>query len=282
MKTFILEWFLPDSPYSLVDFQHDFARLEYGDFEWTIESGDGIRSGDNFYMVKTGPGNIGVVMKGFFLDEPRECKDGYTVSFRPLVMVHPDHPKGIITTRNLAAALPRFFSVYGTPARVLNSDAAETMDRIWDEYLKRFDAADYDGILLSRNLKPEAGVDEAIALASEALFDVKDHDGNPAIIHSLRVGLKGKTPKEKICGFLHDVLRSPEWTAGDLRNRGFSEEIVSTLLMITRREGQALPMVFLVDLPELAYNVSFADLDDNKEREALGETSEWDAAGRKA
>lgn len=275
MKTFILEWFTSDSPYRLVDFQHDFPRIEYGDFEWKLDDRrDGIRSGDNFYMVKTGKGNCGVVMKGFFLNEPQEGKDGCYVSLRPLVMVHPDHPKGLLSTKDLAEAFPKYFSVYGTPAWDVTS-AAETLDELWEEYLRRFDPTDYDGILLAKNSRPEAGVEDAIALASEALYDVRDHDGNPAIIHSLRVGLKGKTDVEKICGFLHEVLRDPEWTAGDLRDRGFSEEVVDTLLMITHRDGQTMPVAFFVDLPRTALNVCFADLDDNKEREELGETSEW-------
>ena len=54
MKTFILEWNPALSPYGLIDFQHDFARMEYGDFEWQLEDHDDVCSGDNFYMVKTG------------------------------------------------------------------------------------------------------------------------------------------------------------------------------------------------------------------------------------
>ena len=219
MKTFILEWDPALSPYGLIDFQHDFARMEYGDFEWQLEDNDDVRSGDNFYMVKTGSGNCGVVMKGFFLTDPWPCKGASVVDLRPLVMVHPDHPKGIL----------QFSHETSLQRGPLSEDVSFWLNSLWMDYLTRFSPSDYDGILLGYNAKPLAGIDEAIALASEALFDVRDSDGHPAIIHSLKEGLMGKDDDEMICGFLHDVLLSPDWSLGDLRDKGFSEQIVDRL-----------------------------------------------------
>ena len=58
----------------------------------------------------------------------------------------------------------------------------------------------------------------------------KDKDGKPAILHSLAAGLAGRTDEERICGFLHDVMVDTGWTAGDIREKGFPERIVNTLV----------------------------------------------------
>ena len=38
--------------------------------------------------------------------------------------------------------------------------------------------------------------------------------------------------EEMICGFLHDVLEDSDYSAGDLREHGFSEHIVDTLMLL--------------------------------------------------
>ena len=75
-----------------------------------------------------------------------------------------------------------------------------------------------------------AGIDEAVALAAEALFDKKDQDGTPLILQSVSAGLAGRTEEEKVTGFLSPVIRNSGWTAGDIREKGFSEEIIDSIM----------------------------------------------------
>ena len=44
--------------------------------------------------------------------------------------------------------------------------------------------------------------------------------------------MAGSNDEEMICGFLHDVLEDSDYTAGYLRDRGFSEKIVDTLMLL--------------------------------------------------
>ena len=102
---------------------------------------------------------------------------------------------------------------------------------MWDRFLEEHDNGDYDGILADRNRRPEAGIDDAVALASEVLYDREDINGEPLILKSLRSGLSGTTIEEKIRGFLLDVMSDPEWDAGALREKGFSETVIESLLV---------------------------------------------------
>ena len=83
---------------------------------------------------------------------------------------------------------------------------------------------------LGRDNRPDAGIDEAVALASEALFDKKAPDGTPLILHSLSAGLAGRTEEEIIRGFLLPVIKEKEWSVGEIREKGFSESIVDSLM----------------------------------------------------
>ena len=60
----------------------------------------------------------------------------------------------------------------------------------------------------------------------------KDLDGRPAILHPLSVGMARTNDEEMICWFLHDVLEDSEFSAGELREDGFSEHIVDTLILL--------------------------------------------------
>ena len=44
--------------------------------------------------------------------------------------------------------------------------------------------------------------------------------------------MSGSNEEEMICGFLHDVLEDSDYSAGDLREYGFSEHIVDTLMLL--------------------------------------------------
>ena len=70
MKTFILKWNPQESSFGLEDFSHAISSMEFGDLPWMFRRRCGIRSGDNFYLVKVGDGLEGIVMKGFFRTQP--------------------------------------------------------------------------------------------------------------------------------------------------------------------------------------------------------------------
>ena len=242
MKTFILEWRPSISSYKMEDFEQDFHFLEYGEFNWSVWDWENARNGDNFYMVKCGEGRTGIVMKGFFTSDPYEADDWsgknrqvHYMDYRPTFMIHPNHPKGMLTTQELEKAIPEFEWNGGHSGRELPDELVGKLDALWEEYIGQFKAEEADGETLEFNFIPEATVDDAIKQASYALYDKKDQFGNQMILHSLKVGLNGSNDDEKICGFLGKVLESgeDEFSAGSLREEGFSERTVDTLLLLS-------------------------------------------------
>jgi len=236
MKTFILEWNPEISSYRMEHFENDMHYIEYGEFNWSVWDWEKARSGDNFYMVRCSGQKNGIVMKGFFTSPPYEAEDwsgkGRNVHYmdlRPLVMVHPEKAV-MLSTGELEKAMPDFQWNGGHSGRELPRDHADVLDRMWDDYAKGKDFGKDDAVGISVNHFPEAGIDEAVSIASEALYDRKDENGRPLILQALERGLSGKTDEERILGFLHDVLSSGEMTAGGLRDRGVPEWAVDALL----------------------------------------------------
>jgi len=248
MRTFILEWRPSISSYKMEAFEEDFHFLEYGEFNWSVWDWQQARSGDNFYMIKCGEGKTGIVMKGFFTSDPYEADDWsgkkrqvHYMDYRPTFMIHPNHPKGIISTQQLEEAFPEFEWNGGHSGRLLPEELASRLDKMWAEFAGQFGSEDANGQTLEMNYIPEASVDDAIRQVSYALYDKKDEQGQPLIFHALKVGLAGANDEEKICGFLYHILEDPknEMSAGYLRDEGFSEKIVDTLLLLARTEDMS-------------------------------------------
>lgn len=91
----------------------------------------------------------------------------------------------------------------------------------------------------------EAGIDDAIDLATRVFFGKRDLDGNPEILHALNVGMAGNNKTEMIVGFLHDVVEDSSVTLEDLSQWGYSEEVVSAVSLLTHREG--IPYMGYID-----------------------------------
>ena len=246
MKTFILEWRPSISSYKMEDFEQDFHFLEYGEFNWSVWDWENARNGDNFYMVKCGEGRTGIVMKGFFTSDPYEADDWpgknrqvHYMDFRPTFMIHPNHPKGILTTQELEKVIPEFEWNGGHSGRELPEKFAAKLDALWKEYVGRFCREEANGESLEFNFIPEATVDDAIKQAAYTLYDKKDIFGNQMILHSLKVGLAGSSDEEKICGFLYHILEvdTDAVSVGYLREEGFSEKTIDSLLLLSNPSG---------------------------------------------
>lgn len=246
MKTFILEWRPSISSYKMEDFEQDFHFLEYGEFNWSVWDWENARNGDNFYMVKCGEGRTGIVMKGFFTSDPYEADDWsgknrqvHYMDFRPTFMIHPNHPKGILTTQELEKVIPEFEWNGGHSGRELPEKFTAKLDALWNEYVGRFCREEANGESLEFNFIPEATVDDAIKQAAYTLYDKKDIFGNQMILHSLKVGLAGSSDEEKICGFLYHILEvdTDAVSVGYLREEGFSEKTIDSLLLLSNPSG---------------------------------------------
>ena len=106
----------------------------------------------------------------------------------------------------------------------------------------------------------------AIAIAAVAFQDKVDKGGQPYMLHCLRVmNAVGPNQKQMTVGVLHDVVEDcPEWTIDKLRERGFTDEVLTPLWLLTHPEDMDYQDYIkrLASHP-VAKAVKIADLIDN-------------------
>jgi (p)ppGpp synthase/HD superfamily hydrolase len=107
-------------------------------------------------------------------------------------------------------------------------------------------------------------LDKAIFIAVKAHHGQKDRQGQPYILHPLRVMMAVRTAEEKTVAALHDVVEDTDLTLEDLKNEGFSDEIVQAVDCLTKRDGEPYEAhVERARHNRLALPIKLADLEDN-------------------
>jgi (p)ppGpp synthase/HD superfamily hydrolase len=120
-------------------------------------------------------------------------------------------------------------------------------------------------------------LEKAIVIAAQAHAGQIDKAGEPYILHPIRVMLRLKGEAERIAAVLHDLIEDTGWTLEQLREAGFSEEVIAALGRLTKLEGEAYEdFIRRVKPDPLAAKVKIADLEDNLDASRLREITEAD------
>lgn len=91
-----------------------------------------------------------------------------------------------------------------------------------------------------------------------------DKSGQPYFLHPMRVALNCDTPDQKIVAFLHDILEDTPMTPDNLRDFGFSAEIIEAIKSVTRAEGESYDeFIARCSLNSIGRYVKIRDLEDN-------------------
>ena len=109
-------------------------------------------------------------------------------------------------------------------------------------------------------------LEKAMKIAEEALKSLKNEDGTPYYEHALRVMERMDTENEKIVAVLHDVLEDTSVQLVDLKEAGFTGEILECLDQLRRRSD----MTYFEYIEDVATNpvtakIKLAELDDNQD-----------------
>jgi hypothetical protein len=107
-------------------------------------------------------------------------------------------------------------------------------------------------------------IEKALKIAIKAHEGQLDKDGQPYILHPLRVmhGVEGE--QAKAVALLHDVIEDTAVTADDLRKAGFPEELIAAVVCVThRREESYADYVVRCRGSDVARRVKLSDLEDN-------------------
>lgn len=129
--------------------------------------------------------------------------------------------------------------------------------------------------ILRRKKKIHLG--KAIELAKQHHKGQTDKAGKPYIEHPLRVMNQMKSEKEKIVAVLHDIVEDTDISLNDLRNEGFSEEVVSAVECLTKQDGENYDLyIERISFNPLAVKIKLADLEDNRDLTRLPQVTDKD------
>jgi (p)ppGpp synthase/HD superfamily hydrolase len=81
-------------------------------------------------------------------------------------------------------------------------------------------------------------LERAIGLAVEVHHGQRDKADKPYILHPLRLMLQCETEELQIVAVLHDVIEDSSTTPDNLRELGFSDEVIDALACLTKRKGE--------------------------------------------
>ena len=125
----------------------------------------------------------------------------------------------------------------------------------------------------------KAMLNRAIEIAVRAHDGQVDKGGEPYILHPLRVMISRENEIERICAVIHDVIEDSSITIDDIRNEGFSEDVITVLDCLTKRDGESYDdFIDRILINEIACRVKLADLRDNMNVHRIKNPSDKDFA----
>ncbi|QDT04893.1 Bifunctional (p)ppGpp synthase/hydrolase RelA [Rubripirellula lacrimiformis] len=109
-----------------------------------------------------------------------------------------------------------------------------------------------------------ADLDEALVLVATHFRGVRDKAGLPYVLHCLRVMMSVDSLDAKMVAVMHDLVEDTAVTMDDLRQRGFSETVLTALELVTHRDADSYQdYVVRIKDDAIACEVKLADLCDN-------------------
>ena len=107
-------------------------------------------------------------------------------------------------------------------------------------------------------------LDKAIKIAVDSHTGQTGKNGDPYILHPLRMMFQFDTTEEKIVAVLHDTIEKTQVDYGYLKDAGFSDEILFAIDSLSRRQDEDYDSyIQRVSKNQLATKVKIIDLHDN-------------------
>ena len=105
---------------------------------------------------------------------------------------------------------------------------------------------------------------KAIIIACEAHQGQSSINGEPYILHPLRLLIKAKSNEERIIAILHDVIEKTNISLADLKNKGFDQNIISSIDSLSRRRGESyVDYIGRLMQNRISVKIKLLDLADN-------------------
>lgn len=115
-------------------------------------------------------------------------------------------------------------------------------------------------------MHPSSKIDQALLLTASRFEGIVDEDGQPYMLHCLRVMLSFTDPTLQIVGLMHDLIEDTPTTLDELTKLGFGADIVEAIGLLTRTsEINYVDYIVRLKPNEIARQVKLADLRDNSD-----------------
>ena len=115
-------------------------------------------------------------------------------------------------------------------------------------------------------MHPSSKIDQALLLTASRFEGIVDEDGQPYMLHCLRVMLSFTDPTLQIVGLMHDLIEDTPTTLDELTKLGFGADIVGAIGLLTRTsEINYADYIVRLKPNEIARQVKLADLRDNSD-----------------
>ena len=108
--------------------------------------------------------------------------------------------------------------------------------------------------------------EKAIIIIERVFSGIKDKGVSPYINHLYMVSGSVNTIEKKTVGFLHDIVEDTIIELDDLKDLGFTDEIVEAIDLVTKKEGETYPEFIdriINSNNMIALNVKRADMENN-------------------
>ena len=107
---------------------------------------------------------------------------------------------------------------------------------------------------------------KALQLCFEAHKNQVDKTGLPYVFHPFHLAEQMTDEISTICALLHDVVEDTDYTFDDIREMGFSKEVVDVLRLLTHEDGVPyMDYVEKISANPIAKQVKLADLRHNSD-----------------
>ena len=117
----------------------------------------------------------------------------------------------------------------------------------------------------------------ALKLCFEAHKDQTDKSDMPYVFHPFHLAELMPDEKTTVVALLHDVIEDTEYTIDDLKNMGFSDDILSAIALMTHADGiPYMEYVALIKANPIAKTVKLADLRHNSDLSRLDKVTDQD------
>lgn len=117
----------------------------------------------------------------------------------------------------------------------------------------------------------------ALKLCFEAHKDQTDKSGLPYVFHPFHLAEQMPDEKTTVVALLHDVIEDTDYTLDDMKNMGFSDDILSAIALMTHDDGVPyMEYVALIKKNPIAKMVKLADLRHNSDMSRLDKVTAHD------